>query len=259
MPSPLDPYDKNQSIDDIHNVNAPAIESDGKLEYVDQSGNIQTVATESFVTNRIGKIDTCYVATTENLNATYNNGTSGVGATLTATEGYTTESYTLNIDGITNVGLGSRVLVKNQTNNFENGIYEVTTQGVSITTPWVLTRVPAFDSPSQMFQGVTAPVLSGTLNSVSSWMLTSVVTAVGTDAISFARLSKSGIDNVLGTAAQISVSVVNNVATISIATNPVLPGDTTIDSTGYLKLPVGTTAERPSAPATGMLRFNTSL
>jgi len=47
--------------------------------------------------------------------------------------------------------------------------------------------------------------------------------------------------------------------TVAIADNPVLPGDTTIDSTGYLKLPVGTDAERPSSPQAGMIRFNTSV
>lgn len=44
--------------------------------------------------------------------------------------------------------------------------------------------------------------------------------------------------------------------TLSIATNPILPGDTTINSTGFLKLPVGTEAERPATPEAGMIRFN---
>ena len=44
--------------------------------------------------------------------------------------------------------------------------------------------------------------------------------------------------------------------TIAIANNPVLPGDTTINSTGFLKLPVGTTEQRPTEPQAGKLRFN---
>ena len=35
--------------------------------------------------------------------------------------------------------------------------------------------------------------------------------------------------------------------------------NTTINDTGYFQVPVGTTAERPSSPSTGMLRFNTTL
>jgi hypothetical protein len=43
---------------------------------------------------------------------------------------------------------------------------------------------------------------------------------------------------------------------VSIATNPIIPGDTVIDSTGFLKLPVGTTLQRPVVPQVGMVRFN---
>ena len=35
--------------------------------------------------------------------------------------------------------------------------------------------------------------------------------------------------------------------------------NTTIDDTGYIQLPVGTTAQRPASPTAGMIRFNTSL
>lgn len=33
--------------------------------------------------------------------------------------------------------------------------------------------------------------------------------------------------------------------------------DTEIDTTGYLRIPVGTTAQRPASPETGMVRINT--
>ena len=35
--------------------------------------------------------------------------------------------------------------------------------------------------------------------------------------------------------------------------------NTIIDDTGYIQLPVGTTAQRPISPVAGMIRFNTSL
>ncbi len=64
-----------------------------------------------------------------------------------------------------------------------------------------------------------------------------------------------------GTNNQITVTQdpVTKMFTLAIAVNPVLPGDTTIDSTGFLRLPVGNSADRPTTPQAGMIRFNTSL
>ena len=35
--------------------------------------------------------------------------------------------------------------------------------------------------------------------------------------------------------------------------------NTTINDTGFLRLPSGTTAQRPASPVAGMVRFNTTL
>ena len=35
-------------------------------------------------------------------------------------------------------------------------------------------------------------------------------------------------------------------------------GNVKIDSTGYLQLPLGTTAQRPASPQKGMIRYNSS-
>ncbi len=75
-----------------------------------------------------------------NLNATYNNGTAGVGATLT-NAGTQVE---LIIDGIF-TSPGDRVLVYSQTNPIENGIYVVTVVG-TVSTNWVLTRASDADT-----------------------------------------------------------------------------------------------------------------
>ncbi len=65
---------------------------------------------------------------------TYSNGTSGVGATLTATNpGVFTH------DILDNYSVGDLILVRNQTSSFQNGIYEITILG-NDTTEWVLTR-----------------------------------------------------------------------------------------------------------------------
>jgi len=69
-----------------------------------------------------------------NLNATYNNGTAGVGATLTNAG----TQAALVIDGVT-VSVADRVLVYQQTTQTQNGIYVVSDVG-SGSTNWILTR-----------------------------------------------------------------------------------------------------------------------
>lgn len=229
-----------------NNLRAPLPISTGKPEISDGISWF-TLATENWVLNAIANVPACLVSTTVNLTATYVNGTAGVGATLTNSG----TQVVLTIDGVA-VPLNSRVLVKDQTTGFQNGIYTVTDVG-SISTNWILTRSVDFDSPSQMIRGSVIEVISGTTNAVTSWMLTSTMTTVGTDSITFVRLARSSFDNILGTPNQIVVTIVNNVATISIATDPILPG------VGSVKIPAGTTLERPVTQIAGMLRFNNSL
>jgi hypothetical protein len=235
---------KKEDID--QKLQAPQPSPVGKPE-VSDGANWFTLATENWVLNTLANVPACLVATTANLTATYVNGTSGVGATLTNSG----TLAALSIDGVA-LAVGQRVLVKDQTTAFQNGIYTVTNIG-SASVAWILTRATDFDSVSQMVRGNTVEVISGTTNGVTEWMLTSIVTAVGTDSITFTRLAKSGIDSVLGTTNQIVVSISNNVATIGLASNPVLPG------TASVTIPTGNTAQRPGSPTAGMLRFNTSL
>jgi hypothetical protein len=228
------------------NLKAPLPTPTGKPEITDGS-NWFTLATENWVLNTIGSVPTTLVATTTNLTATYANGTSGVGATLT---NWGTQAA-LVIDGVT-LAVGNTVLVKDQATGLQNGIYTVENIG-SASTNWVLTRATDFDSPSQMVRGKTIDVISGTINAVTSWMLTSTVATVGSDSITFAKLAQTGITNILGTTNQIIVTITNGVATISLSSNPVLPG------TASVTIPTGTTLQRPATPTAGMLRFNTSL
>jgi hypothetical protein len=75
-----------------------------------------------------------------NLTATYDNGASGVGATLTNSG----TQAALVLDNVTMV-LNDRVLIANQTNQAHNGVYTVTNVG-SASTNWVLTRATDADS-----------------------------------------------------------------------------------------------------------------
>jgi hypothetical protein len=105
-------------------------------------------------------------ATTANLNSTYNNGTAGVGATLTATAN---GAFPL-IDGValTTVNGNRGLLVKNQTDAAENGRYNLTTQGDG-STPWVLTRCGLCDEADEI-PGSYIFVTDGTLNGQTGWV-----------------------------------------------------------------------------------------
>ena len=217
----------------------------GKPEITDGT-NWFTLATENWVLNTMGSVPATLVATTANLTATYANGTTGVGATLTNSG---TQS-TLVIDGVT-LAAGNRVLVKDQTAALQNGIYTVTNTG-STNTNWILTRSNDYNAIEQTIRGNIVSVISGTLSFASLWMLTSVVTTIGTDSFTFAKTDHNSFFSILGTTNQINVNVVEGVATISIASNPVIPGNASIT------IPAGTTEQRPLIPIVGMFRFNIS-
>lgn len=109
-------------------------------------------------------LSTVRVATTAALTATYNNGSSGVGATLTNAGALAA----LQIDGVS-AALNDRVLVKNQATQFQNGIYVVTTVG-SGAVPWVLTRANNYDNSSEISQGDLFTVGTGTVNGLTQWI-----------------------------------------------------------------------------------------
>jgi hypothetical protein len=127
-----------------------------------------------------------WAATTANLNATYNNGTSGVGATLT--NAGTQAAFVT--DGIT-PSVGDRILVKNQTTTSQNGIYTVTVTG-SGSTNWVLTRATDFDNPVEIAGGDFTFVDNGTTLANTGWVQIDEVTTVGTDPIVWQQFSGAG-------------------------------------------------------------------
>jgi hypothetical protein len=130
-------------------------------------------------------------ATTANLTATYNNGVSGVGATLTNAGAQAAFA----VDGYTAI-LGARILVKNQTAGAENGVYTVTTLG-SGSTNWVLTRATDMDdvgnSSSQLGPGDYVFVSSGTQNAGTAWVVTTPLPiTIGTTPITFVQFAGPG-------------------------------------------------------------------
>jgi hypothetical protein len=108
----------------------------------------------------------------EDVAVVYNNGTSGVGATLTGDQ-----NGALEIDGV-EVELGWRVLIKDQVDKTQNGIYIVTAVG-DVSNPFVLTRSADQDnSPlKEVINGVFIPkVLQGDANADKPFVIVSVGT-----------------------------------------------------------------------------------
>jgi hypothetical protein len=128
----------------------------------------------------------CRLATTTALAAnTYNNGASGVGATLTANA-----NGALSVDSVA-VVVGNRILVKNEVTQANNGVYTVTQTG-SAGAPYILTRASDFDTAGTGVDKIDAGdfflITAGTTQANTSWVQqTPLPITVGTTALVFAQ------------------------------------------------------------------------
>jgi len=110
-----------------------------------------------------------HAATTVDLTATYYNGANndGIGATLTSTSNVAFPT----IDGVDDWSLippTNGVLVKNQTNAYENGRYNVTQLG-NVSAPWILTRCIYCDESDEI-PGSYVFVTDGDLYAGTGWV-----------------------------------------------------------------------------------------
>ena len=158
--------------------------------YEDRSGfDNQSLANKAYVDQVAQGLDTkpsCRAATTADLSATYNNGSSGVGATLTAGS-----NGAIVVDGVS-LAVNDRLLVKNQTTAAENGIYVVSTQGDG-STAFVLTRATPEDQPSELSGGAFVFVEEGTVGSNNGYVFTHTgAPTFGTTALDVVQFSGAG-------------------------------------------------------------------
>ena len=138
--------------------------------------------------------------TTENLvNSVYSDGPTagignselGIGASL-----YSSTNGVLVIDGFTPI-IDDRILVKDQTTEYENGFYVVKDPG-SVSSPWIMERTQDFDQPDEIVAGAFTFVTNGTVNQANGFVLIDIVPGfnnggyVGFSTLSFTQFSAAG-------------------------------------------------------------------
>ena len=172
----------------------------------------QDAATKAYVDSVANGLDvkeSVRVATTSTVSGTYDNGA----GTITAGS-----NGAISIDGVT-LSQGDRVLLKDQTDNTQNGIYTVTTTGDG-SSAYVLTRSPDADTASELTGGTFFFVEQGSTNADNGYVATHNGTPTfGTTNITFAQFSGAGQisagDALTKTGNQIDVAVDDSTIEIS--------------------------------------------
>lgn len=173
----------------IQGTNAvTAIINDSSMATATTSNLSSSAAIKAYVDSLVTGLSiqgSCVCASTVALTATYGNGASGVGATLTNGG----VQAAISLDGVSPT-VGQRVLIKNQASTFQNGIYTVTIVG-SGATNWVLTRASDYDTPADIAPGDLVILTGGTTQTQSSWVETAMVATIGTDPVIFVQFTAS--------------------------------------------------------------------
>jgi len=171
----------------------------------------------------------------------YDNGASGVGATLTGSVNGALGA----IGGYSLFDTSGRVLIKDQVNPAENGIYVVNNKG-SLTTKWVMTRAADFDNnPSgEVATGDFTYIEEGNLAGTQWAMVSYGTIVIGSSAIVFTQLTGAGVITA-GTGVDVVGNVVSNAGVLSNVAGSGISvssatGNVTIANTGVLSTIAGT-------------------
>ena len=163
----------------------------------------------------------------------------------------------------------TRILVKDQSSNIQNGIYVVTAVGDGVSIPWKLTRASDYDNSTygQVKAGDVVYIQEGSLAG-TQWVQTSVgtqspgdCTKIGTDPIAISQFAGSGLYT-QGTGISISSNVIANTGVLSLTTNTGLSsnvsatGAVTVTNTGVTSIVAGTNIS--VSGATGAVTVNVS-
>lgn len=249
--------------------------------------NSTKIATTAYVQAAIFATQTIAAAkyaTTVALTATYSNGASGVGATLTEIA-----LGALSVDGST-PSVNDRILVKNQASTFQNGVYVVTVVG-SAGASYVLTRSSDYNVSADINLGDTIFVSAGSTLASTTWTQNGTENPVmGTDAITFAQTAGPGSYtagnglSLVGTQFAIDTAITvdkntsqaltnkdltsgtntfptfnqNTTGTAANATNSAITNDTTTNATMYPVWVTANTGNLPLKVSSTKLSFNPS-
>ena len=143
-------------------------------------------------------------ASTTNVSGTYATASAGVGDTISGSGTLAIDSHNIVAgDAGTNVqnGTGLRVLLKDQTNTDQNGIYVVT--ACVSTVSWTLTRAYDYDTIGEVSAGDIVYVLNGTTNGKYTYVETSKPAAItgnntSANAITFSIFSNGNLSSIVG-------------------------------------------------------------
>jgi hypothetical protein len=171
-----------------------------------------------------------YATTAALPTVTYANGTSGVGATLTATA-----NGALSVDG-TAVAVNDVILVKNQASTFQNGVYTVTATG-GAGAPFVLTRTTYYNLSADINLGDQTFIVAGATFASTTWAQNGTDNPnIGTDPITFAQTAGLGTYtagnglNLVGSQFSINTSITADLTSVQSLINKSLSATSVTDS-----------------------------